>query len=169
MPLHLRRLAPIGLLALGLGLAHAEDAPDGRALLDTVARTYRGLTSFYFAGRISARMTKQGHKLEVTLRVHGFGSQLWRGHVGHLPKLADKTVPIQLTSKGGGPLAMKPGSDPKNPEPQGQVYLVGIDFETPDRAIVPGSIGQVKIHCEYRSCAWWTWRTLSSTFDLGLW
>ena len=116
-----------------------------------------------------ARMTKQGHKLEVTLRVHGFGSQLWRGHVGHLPKLADKTVPIQLTSKGGGPLAMKPGSDPKNPEPQGQVYLVGIDFETPDRAIVPGSIGQVKIHCEYRSCAWWTWRTLSSTFDLGLW
>ena len=116
-----------------------------------------------------ARMTKQGHKLEVTLRVHGFGSQLWRGHVGHLPKLADKTVPIQLTSKGGGPLAMKPGSDPKNPEPQGQVYLVGIDLETPDRAIVPGSIGQVKIHCEYRSCAWWTWRTLSSTFDLGLW
>ena len=60
MPLHLRRLAPIGLLALGLGLAHAEDAPDGRALLDNVARTYRGLTSFHFAGRITARMTKEG-------------------------------------------------------------------------------------------------------------
>jgi putative peptide zinc metalloprotease protein len=116
-----------------------------------------------------ANKTKRGEKLEVTLRVQGFGPELWSGHVSHLPKLADKTVPVQLTSKGGGPLAMKPGSDPKNPEPQGQVYLVGIDFEDPDRAIVPGSLGQVKIHCEYRSCAWWVWRTLSATFDLGLW
>ena len=53
-------------------------------------------------------------------------------------------------------------------EPQTQVYLVGIDFENPDRAIAPGTMAQVKIHVEYRSLAWWAWRSLSSTFDLGL-
>jgi putative peptide zinc metalloprotease protein len=116
------------------------------------------------------RRKKEGKELECTLRIHGFAGQLWNGRVSFLPRSADKTVPLQLTTKGGGPLAMKPGSDPNNPEPQGQVYLVGIDFETqPDRAICPGTLGQAKIHCEYRSCAWWVWRTLSSTFDLGLW
>jgi putative peptide zinc metalloprotease protein len=117
-----------------------------------------------------ARKARNGENLEVTLRVHGFAGQLWSGRVSHLPRSADKTVPLQLTTKGGGPLAMKPGSDPNNPEPQSQVYLVGIDFETPpDKAISPGALGQAKIHCEYRSAAWWTWRTLSATFDLGLW
>jgi putative peptide zinc metalloprotease protein len=117
-----------------------------------------------------ARKEHHQEKLEVTLRIQGFGGQLWTGRVSHMPRSADKTVPLQLTTKGGGPLAMKPGSDPNNPEPQSQVYLVGIDFETPpDRAISPGALGQAKIHCEYRSAAWWAWRTLSATFDLGLW
>jgi putative peptide zinc metalloprotease protein len=112
---------------------------------------------------------KRGEKLEVTLRVDGFGSRLWPGYVSHVPSVAEKTLPLQLTTKGGGPLATKPGSDPNNPEPQGQVYLIGVDFEDVDRNVSPGTMGQVKIHCEYRSCAWWTWRTLSATFDLGLW
>src|SRR5207245_7358677 len=58
------------------------------------------------------------HKsLEVTLRVHGFGSRLWSGKLSHLPKSADKTVPLQLTTRGGGPLALKPGSDTSNADP----------------------------------------------------
>ena len=52
--------------------------------------------------------------------------------------------------------------------PQSQVYLVGIEINDPDGAICPGVLGQVKVHCEYRSCAWWIWRALSATFDLGL-
>jgi hypothetical protein len=52
--------------------------------------------------------------------------------------------------------------------PQAQVFLVGINFDHPDDAIAPGTLAQVKIHCEYRSAAWWTWRTISATFDLGL-
>ena len=79
-----------------------------------------------------------------------------------------KTIPPALSSKGGGPLAVKPGGDPNQLVPQSQVYLVGINVEQPDEAIAPGSMAQVKIHCEYRSCAWWVWRTLSQTFDLGL-
>ncbi len=117
-----------------------------------------------------ARKKKNGQDLLVTVRIHGFGSQTWPGRVVHVPTLADKTVPLQLTTKGGGPLAMKPGSDPNDPEVQGQVYLIGIDFETKtERAVSPGTLGQAKIHCEYRSAAWWAWRTISGTFDLGLW
>jgi hypothetical protein len=52
--------------------------------------------------------------------------------------------------------------------PLSQVFLVGVNFVKPDKAIAPGCLAQVKIHCEYRSAAWWTWRTISSTFDLGL-
>jgi putative peptide zinc metalloprotease protein len=117
-----------------------------------------------------AAKKKNNENLLVTVRIQGFAGQTWTGRVGHLPKSADKTVPLQLTTKGGGHLAMKPGADPNNPEPQQQVYLVGIDFETPpERAVSPGALGQVKIHCEYRSCAWWCWRTLSGMFDVGLW
>ena len=90
----------------------------------------------------------------------------------HLPESIDKKVPLALTTKGGGPLAVKPNnssnSDPSQLEPQNQVYLVGIDILDADRAIRPGAIGQVKVHCEYRTCAWWVWRWVSATFDLGL-
>lgn len=114
---------------------------------------------------------KEGRTLDVTIRVQGMEGRTWTGRVTHLPQSADKTIPLALSTKGGGPLAVKPTSQPGQLEPQSQVYLVGIDFEQPDRdfaAIVPGSMAQVKVHCEYRSCAWWTWRTLSATFDIGL-
>jgi putative peptide zinc metalloprotease protein len=112
---------------------------------------------------------QKGQELDVTIRVNGFTGQTWKGKIAYLPKSADKTVPLQLTTKGGGPLAMRPGTDPNNPEPQGQVYLIAIDFETTNTPISPGTLGQVKIHCEYRSCAWWAWRTIAAAFDLGLW
>jgi putative peptide zinc metalloprotease protein len=113
---------------------------------------------------------KKGEDLECTIRLQGFGSQRWTGRVSHLPMSAEKSVPLELTTKFGGPLAVKPGSDPNNPEPQGQYYLIGVDFETPpERAVSPGTLGQVKVHCEYHSCAWWSWRTLSGMFDVALW
>ena len=52
--------------------------------------------------------------------------------------------------------------------PQNQVYLVGVEILNPDAAIRPGQMAQVKIHNEYRSCAWFAWRFLSKTFDIGL-
>jgi putative peptide zinc metalloprotease protein len=107
-------------------------------------------------------------KVPVTIRVHGRAGQTWTGEVAYLPKDAAKEIPVSLSNKGGGPLAIKPTSQPNHPEPQSQVYLVGINIDQSDGAIVPGVMAQVKIHCEYRSCAWWTWRAISSTFDLGL-
>jgi hypothetical protein len=49
------------------------------------------------------------------------------------------------------------------------VFLVGVDIVEPDDTIAINSIAQVKIHNEYRSCAWWVWRTVTGAFDLHLW
>jgi putative peptide zinc metalloprotease protein len=107
--------------------------------------------------------------LQVTIRVQGHDSKLWKGSISQLPKSDAKEIPYQLSNKFGGPLAVKPGSEANKLMPQSQVFLVGIDFEQPDDSIAINSAAQVKIHCEYRSTAWWIYRTLSSTFDLGLW
>jgi hypothetical protein len=106
--------------------------------------------------------------LESTIRVQGHGSKLWQGRIGVMPKSAAKTIPMQLSTKAGGPLAVKPGSNPNELEPQSQVFLVGVDLIDPDDTIAINSHAQVKIHCEYHSCAWWIYRTVSATFDLGL-
>jgi hypothetical protein len=100
--------------------------------------------------------------------VQGHSSKLWTGRIGQLPKSDAKEIPPQLSSKAGGPLAVKPTSEANKLVPQSQVFLVGVDFEQPDDSIAINSAAQVKIHCEYRSCAWWAYRSLSSAFDLGL-
>ncbi len=107
-------------------------------------------------------------KLPVTIRVQGRAEDIWQGYLSNLPEQQAKEIPMALSNRGGGPLAVKQGADPNKMVPQNDVYLVGINFNDPDLAIAPGSMAQVKIHCEYRSAAWWAWRSLSSTFDLGL-
>jgi putative peptide zinc metalloprotease protein len=116
-----------------------------------------------------ARKTAAQKPMEATIRVQGRGSQLWKGVIRNLPQADEKTVPFQLTSKGGGPLAVKPNSTGKEGLffPQTQVYLVSIDFVEPDPYIAIGTAAQVKIHNENRSCAWWIYRKISSAFDLG--
>jgi putative peptide zinc metalloprotease protein len=106
--------------------------------------------------------------LQATIRVQGHDSKLWAGKISQLPKSDAKEIPVQLSNKAGGPLAIKPTSDPNKLAPQSQVFLVGIDFEKPDDSIAMNTAAQVKIHCEYRSCAWWIHRTIASTFDIGL-
>jgi hypothetical protein len=45
--------------------------------------------------------------------------------------------------------------------PQEQYFLVDVSITDPDNAIVPGSMGQVKVHCKNETCAHWLWRTIS--------
>jgi putative peptide zinc metalloprotease protein len=106
--------------------------------------------------------------LAVTIRVKGRDSLTWTGKVTHLPRAKAEEIPVHLSNKAGGPLAIKPGSPPNHYIPQAQQYLVGIDFQSPDQAVCPGALAQVKVHCESRTCLWWVWRTISDTFDLGL-
>jgi putative peptide zinc metalloprotease protein len=106
--------------------------------------------------------------LEVTLRVHGRDSHTWNGELTLLPTDQAKFIPIQLSNKGGGPLAIKTTSQRDQYVPQNQVYLLGIDIKNPDDAISPGSLAQVKIHCKYRTCAWYVWRWIALSLDLRL-
>ncbi|MGE3807445.1 MAG: biotin/lipoyl-binding protein [Gemmataceae bacterium] len=109
------------------------------------------------------------HNIPVTIRVQGWAERTWPGKIAELPESEAQDVPVGLTTRGGGPLAVKPGSKPNAYVPQDQHFLVAIDVLDAEQAgICPGSLAQVKIHCRYRSCAWWVWREISLTFDLGL-
>lgn len=109
-----------------------------------------------------------GSELEATIRVQGRAGDIWRGQLGPLPPSEVKDLPHQLTTRGGGPIAVKPGA-PNGPSvPQAQIYLVSVNFVDPDAAIYPGTMAQVKIHTRWHSGAWWVWRTVNNAFDLGL-
>jgi putative peptide zinc metalloprotease protein len=107
-------------------------------------------------------------ELPATIRVQGFAGQTWDGHVDLLQESAARDVPPQLTTKFGGPLAVKQSGDGSGYTPQSQHFLVSIDIDRPDSSIHPGTLAMVKVHCRWRSCAWWTWRAIASTFDIGL-
>jgi putative peptide zinc metalloprotease protein len=110
-------------------------------------------------------------ELPVTLRVQGRAALTWHGKISQLPEAEAKRIPAPLTNKGGGNIAVKPTSKPDQEGlvPQSQQYLVGIDIIDSDNKICPGTMAHVKIHCRYRTCAWWAWRAFSSAFDLGDW
>ena len=73
-----------------------------------------------------------------------------------------------LSNRAGGPVAVKAGAPGGALIPATQQYLVYVDILDPDPSIVPGTMAQVKIHCQPETCLRWLWRTLNSTFDLGL-
>jgi putative peptide zinc metalloprotease protein len=106
--------------------------------------------------------------LSVTVRVQGRAEVTWKGRVHQVFDSEAKEVPPQLTSKFGGPLAVKPSPQQNTYQPQAQQFLVVVYFLKSDDYIEPGTLAQVKIHCRWRSCAWWVWRSISSLFDLGL-
>jgi putative peptide zinc metalloprotease protein len=106
--------------------------------------------------------------LPVTVRVPGRRTDYASGMVNRLPETDAKDVPVQLTHRCGGPLAVKPGNDPRVNQPQNQQYLIEVDLDNADPNLLPGTLVQAKIHCQWRTCAWWCWRKISSLFDLGL-
>jgi putative peptide zinc metalloprotease protein len=107
--------------------------------------------------------------LEATVRVHGLGGDTWTGKVAPLPESEAREVPVALTTHAGGPLPAKAGTRGHTWVPVSQHYLVAVDLLRAEHAgIWPGTQAQAKIHCRWRTAAWWTWRAISSTFDLGL-
>jgi putative peptide zinc metalloprotease protein len=108
-------------------------------------------------------------ELEVDVRIPGRKSQTVPGRIVRLPESDAKDVPLSLTQRGGGPLAVKPaGPDPNVNLPQSQQYLVTVELPQPDDAICPGTMVSVKVHCKWRTAAWKVWHAISSAFDLGL-
>jgi putative peptide zinc metalloprotease protein len=117
-------------------------------------------------------------EMAVDIRVQGRAERVWHGRLlrSELPESEAKGIPVQLSNKGGGNVAVDPSAkpDPLQPQsqnqlkPQSQQYLVPIEILDSDGAICPGTMAQVKIHCRWQTAAWWAWRTFSSAFDLGM-
>jgi putative peptide zinc metalloprotease protein len=115
-----------------------------------------------------AHARAQGRDLDVDIRVQGLGARVWKGRILYLPQSEAKEIPLALTVKAGGPVATKPSTNPNQHVPQSQQFLVPIEILGADASICPGAMAQVKVHCRWKTAAWWTWRAISSTFDLGL-
>ncbi len=115
-------------------------------------------------------LASENRDLRITIRVQGRDSHTWDGDWLVMPESEVKSIPPQLSNKGGGPIPVKPPppEDPNRLEPVDQQYLLSLGIKDADKAIVPGSMAKVKIECRWRSGAWWVWRTVNDTFDLGL-
>jgi putative peptide zinc metalloprotease protein len=107
-------------------------------------------------------------ELPVSILVKGRSDREFTGRVVRVPKQNAQTVPVQLTQRGGGPLAVKPNSDPNVLQPLAQVYLVDVELLDADLAVDHGQLASVKIHTRWRSGAWWVGKTVANALDLGL-
>jgi putative peptide zinc metalloprotease protein len=132
-----------------------------RLVMPVATKDYRILESDWSQAR------KEGRDLEVTVRIKGRANRTWQGQIKELPESEAKDVPVQLTTKYGGGIATKPSQNQNVHAPQAQTFLVYIDLLDPDDAICPGTMAYVKVHCRWRTTAWWAWRTFSSAFDIG--
>jgi putative peptide zinc metalloprotease protein len=107
--------------------------------------------------------------LEVDILPFNRSDRQFKGRVYRLPDTDEKNVPVQLTHRGGGSLATKPGGDPNVHQPLVQTYLVAVEVVDPDQTLTPGTLATVKIYLQWKSLAWWTWRSITSALDVGLW
>ena len=107
-------------------------------------------------------------ELDVSVYAKGRSDHVFTGKVRRLPAQNAASVPLALTQRGGGSLAVKPNDDPNVLVPLAQVYMVEVELTDPDVAIDPGQLAVVKIHAKWRSGAWWVARALANSMDLGL-
>jgi putative peptide zinc metalloprotease protein len=105
---------------------------------------------------------------QMVLRIHGQGMREWTGQIKTLPPAEAREIPMALSTRGGGPVAVKAGSRPEQLVPQTQHFLVYIDIEDEDKTLVPGNMCQVKIYLKPETCVQWLWRTINDVFELGL-
>ncbi len=108
--------------------------------------------------------------LGATICVEGRVFRDFKGKVEPLPESEAHVIPFPLTSKAGGPVAVKAAANPKTGalEAQTQQYLVYITIVNPDDAVRPGNLAEVKVNCRPETCLQWTWRWVNTTFDLRL-
>ena len=104
----------------------------------------------------------------MIIRVHGREGTVWNGTNPRLLPSEARDIPLALTSRAGGPVAVK-ATNPGEPMiPQAQQFLLYIDIIDPDPAILPGNLAQVKLYLRPETVAQWSWRTVNDIFELGL-
>ncbi len=107
--------------------------------------------------------------LEVSILAKNRSDHEFTGRITRVPDTDEKNVPLPLTHRGGGTLATKPGGDPNVNTPMVQTFLVAVEIIDPDPTLVPGTLATAKVHLKWRSGAWWVWRSIASSLDVGLW
>jgi putative peptide zinc metalloprotease protein len=107
--------------------------------------------------------------LGATLCIEGRGFHDFKGKVLPLPESEARTIPFALTSKAGGPVAVKATVNKTGTlEAQTQQFIVYIDIVNADDAVKTGNLAEVKINCRPETCLQWAWRWVHATFDLRL-
>ena len=110
----------------------------------------------------------QNGELAASIYVTGRTDHIFTGRVVKLPESDAKQVPIAMTQRGGGPLAVKQsGEGGQELSPVAQVYLVEVEILDPDLTVRPGALVNTKIHCEWRSAFWWLKRKTAQALDIG--
>jgi putative peptide zinc metalloprotease protein len=110
-----------------------------------------------------------GGPLDVSVYVTGRTDRIFKGRLARLPESDAKQVPFALTQRGGGPLAVKQaGQEGEETQPVAQTYLVEVELTDPDASIRPGALVNAKIHCRWRTGAWWVARAIATALDVGL-
>ena len=108
-------------------------------------------------------------KLEAEVYVSGRTDRVFRGVVRRVPDADAKQVPIALTQRANGPLAVKSaGENGQEITPVAKTYLVEVELTDPDASLVSGAQVAVKVHCRWRTGAWWVGRKLAEALDIGL-
>lgn len=113
-------------------------------------------------------VSRKGSELKVSLGVPGRGCRTYAGRIVQLPESEATELPLALTQPAGGPVVVRASEAPGGAVPLGQHYLVGVELLSADAGVCPGGLVRVRIHCHWRTAAWWLWRALAATFDLGL-
>ena len=107
--------------------------------------------------------------LDASILVSNRSDHIYKGRVTTVPERHEDNIPIGLTSRGGGSVAVRPSENQSVNEPVAQTYLIQVEILDPDGTITPGSQAKVKIHLRWRSAAWWVAQKVASALDWGLW
>lgn len=140
-----------------------------RLCLPLESSDYNQLRQSLVAARKAAGPDGEPRPLDVIVRVHGRDSQTWRGRIERLEESEAKFVPLMLSSRAGGPVAVKaPSGKSQGLVPQTQHFLVYIDLLDADESIAINSMAQVKIYCQPETVAYWCWRKLNNMLNIRL-
>ena len=118
---------------------------------------------------LDRKMAEQPDEAYLEVSILAKNHKEYKGRITRLPDTDEKNVPLPLTHRGGGSIATKPGGDPNVNQPLIQTYLVVVEMDDPDDSLTPGTLATAKVHLEWKSAAWWAWRSIASALDVALW
>jgi putative peptide zinc metalloprotease protein len=107
--------------------------------------------------------------LDASILVSNRSDHIYQGRVTAVPNMHETNMPVGLTSRGGGPVAVRPSERQNSNEPVTQTYLIQVELMDPDGTLVPGAQAKVKIHLKWRTAASWVAQKIASALDVGLW